>query len=185
MGKINGYQAEQRMSTEYKLRLRRRFAYVLDMPIRLKAGQRPKYRMIHVCDHDDGCYLMAQNMQKRKNDLFINVQQAGQLSLIDIIPNVTSTVENDLISKDEIAKKLKEHIMNSPNDIKLTKLLATFVNNHGLLCDFSMIHDILEEMKSSGVVDIVRDPALTQNGKPRTFWEEKKGQTITIRRVQS
>jgi hypothetical protein len=64
--KLNGYQAERRLSTEYKQRLRLKFAYVLDMPIRLKPGQRPKYRMIHVSDHEDGCFLMAQNMQKER-----------------------------------------------------------------------------------------------------------------------
>lgn len=64
--RIDGYKAEQRLSTEYKQRLKQRYKYVLDMPIRLKSGSRPKYRMIHVCDHEDGCFLMAQNMQNRK-----------------------------------------------------------------------------------------------------------------------
>lgn len=184
-GKINGYQAEQRLSTEYKQRLRKRYAYVLDMPIRLKAGQRPKYRMIHVCDHEDGCFLMAQNMQKRKDDLFINVQQGGQLSLMDIDPTVSSTVENELMSASEIQTKLKKHLLSFRSDVGLTKFLATFVNDYGLLCDFNMIHNMLDEMKRTGIIDIIRDPALTQYGKPRTFWEEKKGQTITIRRLGS
>ena len=184
-GRINGYQAEKWLSTEYKQRLRERYAYVLDMPIRLKAGQRPKYRMIHVCDHEDGCFLMAQNMQRRKDDLFINVQQGGQLSLMDIDSTVSSTVENELMSASEIQTKLKEHLTNFCSDIGLTKFLATFVNNYGLLCDFNMIHNMLDEMKRTGIIEIIRDPALTQNGKPRTFWEEKKGQTITIRRLGS
>ncbi|MGI6633825.1 MAG: three-Cys-motif partner protein TcmP [Christensenellales bacterium] len=183
--KINGYQAEKRLSTEYKQRLRERYAYVLDMPIRLKAGQRPKYRMIHVCDHEDGCFLMAKNMQKRKDDLFINVQQGGQLSILDIDPTVSSTVENELISADEIKIKLIQHLACFRNDIRLTKFLATFVNDYGLLCDFNMIHNMLDEMKRTGLIEIIRDPAFTQNGKPRTFWEEKKGQTITIRRLGS
>jgi hypothetical protein len=38
-GEINGYQAERRLSTENKQRLRQRYGYVLDMPIRLNAGQ--------------------------------------------------------------------------------------------------------------------------------------------------
>lgn len=59
MGRIDGYQAERRLSAEYKQHLKQKYKYVLDMPIRLKPGQRPKYRMIHVCDHEDGCFLMA------------------------------------------------------------------------------------------------------------------------------
>lgn len=47
MGRIDGYQAERRLSAEYKQHLKQKYKYVLDMPIRLKPGQRPKYRMIH------------------------------------------------------------------------------------------------------------------------------------------
>lgn len=38
-GKIDGYKAEKRLSTEYKQRLKQRYSYVLDLPIRLKANQ--------------------------------------------------------------------------------------------------------------------------------------------------
>lgn len=74
-GKISGYKAEKRLSSEYKKRLLRQYNYVLDMPIRLKPGQHPKYRMFHVCNHEDGCFLMAKNMQKRNGELCINIQQ--------------------------------------------------------------------------------------------------------------
>jgi len=183
--KINGYQAEKRLSTEYKQRLRKRYAYVLDMPIRLKSGQRPKYRMIHVCDHEDGCFLMAQNMQKRKDDLFINVQQNGQYTLFDLVPAMTSTVENELMTVDEIKTKLKEHLSRFPSDVGITRLLATFVNDYGLLCEFKMIYTMLEELKSCGMIDIVRNPAVTKTGKPSTFWEESKDKKIVIRRHRS
>ena len=141
--------------------------------------------MIHVCDHEDGCFLMAKNMQKQKDDLFINVQQGGQLSLMDIDPTVSSSVENELISAGEIQLKLKQHLASFRSDIRLTKFLATFVNDYGLLCDFNMIHNMLDDMKRTGLIEIIRDPAFAQNGKSRTFWEEKKGQTITIRRLGS
>ena len=49
--------------------IKQNFRYVLDMPIRMKPDQRPKYRMVHVSDHEDGCFLMAQNMQKRKRNI--------------------------------------------------------------------------------------------------------------------
>lgn len=87
---INGYKAERIFSTEYKARLKQRFSYVLDMPIRLKSGHRPKYRMIHVCNHEDGCFLMAENMQRRKDELFTNIQQNRQPSLLDLLENTTS-----------------------------------------------------------------------------------------------
>lgn len=183
-GKTNGYQAEKRLSTEYKQRLRKKYNYVLDMPIRLKAGQRPKYRMIHACDHEDGCFLMAQNMQKRKDELFINVQQGGQLSLFDGDLSVTSTVENEIITAEEIRDKMLLHISRFSSGVNITKLLATFVNDHGLICEFKMIYIMLDELKSKGIIDIVRNPALTKHGHQRTFWEENKEQKIIIRKCK-
>ena len=57
-GHIDGYQAEKRFAQEYCDRLRKKYRYVLNMPIRLHKGQRPKYRMIHATNHADGCVLM-------------------------------------------------------------------------------------------------------------------------------
>ncbi len=126
--KINGYQAERRLSVEYKQRLKQRYKYVLDMPIRLKEGQRPKYRMIHVCDHEDGCFLMAQNMQKQKEELFFRIQKSGQLSLFDLSTDYTSSVEGELLTKEEIAQKVKQTLNRFSEEIRITKFLALFVN---------------------------------------------------------
>lgn len=183
-GKIDGYQAEQCLSRDYKNMLKQRYGYVLDMPIRLKPGQRPKYRMIHVCDHEDGCFLMAQNMQKRKDELFINIQQQGQYSLFDMGTIGASSAEGDTYSRDEIADMVEKHISTFPADVRITKFLASFVNEYGIVCEFKMIYDILDELRLSGKIDIVRVPKLTSSGKPTAFWEEKKGQQITIRRTK-
>ena len=184
-GEINGYEAERMFSTEYKSRLKQQFNYVLDMPIRLKPGQRPKYRMIHVCNHEAGCFLMAENMQKRKDELFTNIQQNRQPSLLDLIDTMSSTVENEFMTIDEIEKLFANYLAGISNDIGLKKLLAGFVNEHGLLCDFSMLHSILEGLKQRGTVDIIRTPSTTPTGKPSVFWDEKKDRQITIRKKQS
>lgn len=183
-GEIDGYKAERLFSTEYKSRLKQWFKYVLDMPIRLKSGHRPKYRMVHVCNHEDGCFLMAQNMQKRKDELFINIQQNRRSSLLDLIGNITSTVENDFITIEEIKLLLVNHLKKLQGEIGLRKLLAGFVNEHGLLCEFSMLHEILEDLKRQGRIDITRAPATASTGKSLHFWQETKGRRITIRRKQ-
>ncbi len=182
-GIIDGYQAEQRLSHEYKNMLKQRYRYVLDMPIRLKPEQRPKYRMIHVCDHEDGCFLMAQNMQKRKDELFINIQQQGQYSFFDMETIGASSAEGDTYSRDEIADMVEKHISIIPGDVRITKFLATFVNEHGIICEFKMVYEILEELQLSGKIDVLRTPEFTAQGKKRTFWEEKNGQQIIIRRT--
>ena len=75
------------------------------MPIRLKSESRPKYRMIHVCDHEDGCFLMAQNIQNRKDELYTNIQTGGQMSIFDMMPELSQSVEGEWIARDEVKEK--------------------------------------------------------------------------------
>ena len=181
-GLINGYQAERRLSTEYKQHLKQKYTYVLDMPICFKPGQRPKYRMIHVCDHQDGCFLMAENMQRRKDELFTNIQQGGQLSLFDITPEYTSTVEGDILTESDIEAMVKASILHSGQDTRITEFLAKFCNEYGVVCPFSMIHTILGKFESNGEINIIREPALSKTGASRRFWDEKDGKKVIIRR---
>ena len=183
--KINGYQAEQRLSTEYKRRLRKKYKYVLDMPIRLKPGQRPKYRMIHVSNHESGCFLMAQNMLKRKDELYQEIQSDvyDQISIFDSDPDMCSSIEGGWVTKKEVEEKVETFIANMKMEMRITEFIAEFMSEHGLLCDFKMLYDILDTMRNRGIIQIVRNPELTQNGTPRNFWEEKSNQTVTIRRL--
>jgi three-Cys-motif partner protein len=182
-GRFDGYKAEQILSVEYKNRLRNSFKYVLDMPIRLKSSHRPKYRMIHVCNHQDGCYLMAQNMQLRKDELFLNIQQQKQQTLFDFDSEVSTSVEGEFLTKDVIKDWVKQHLLKEKNDRRYTEFIATFVNDYGLCCDFAMIHDILDELEERKEIEIIRNPAYTKTGLKRKFWEEKENRTITIRRL--
>lgn len=183
VGYIDGYKAEQRLSTEYKQRLKQRYSYVLDMPIKLKAKSRPKYRMIHVCDHEDGCYLMAQNMQNRKDELYTNIQSGGQISLFDLIDGMSQTAEGEWISEDDIKNNVKTAIKAVDREIRITKFMSAFVNENGLICDFKTVQKILVELEMEGIIDIIRYPQITKNGKKSAFWEEKDGKTVTIRRL--
>ena len=182
--KINGYQAERRLSTEYKRRLRQKYRYVLDMPICLKPGHHPKYRMVHVSNNASGCFLMAQNMLKRKDELFQDIQNDGQFSLFDNVPDMFSSVEGELITAPEIERKVKSFVADMKTDCRITDFIAAFMTEHGLICDFKAIYNILTEMQDEGQIDISRNPAFTKTGKPSAFWEEERRKTVTVRRVQ-
>lgn len=184
--RIDGYKAEQRLSTEYKQRLKKRYSYVLDMPIRLKAGSRPKYRMIHVCDHEDGCFLMAQNIQNRKDELYTNIQTGGQMSLFDIMPGVSQSVEGEWILREEVKQKVQDSIEKAGTDIGITRFIAAFVNDNGLICNFDLIYEILKELEQERKILIDRNPAFSERAKrPSTFMTEDKNKTVTIRRLKA
>lgn len=62
---INIDEAEKMFADQYKQTLRQKYRFVLDMPIRLHQGNKPKYRMVHATNHPDGCILMADNIFKK------------------------------------------------------------------------------------------------------------------------
>lgn len=61
-GVISVYEAEARFADEYCARMRQSYNYVLNMPLRIKRGQVPKYRMIHATNHASGALIMVDNI---------------------------------------------------------------------------------------------------------------------------
>ena len=180
-GEIDCYDAEKEFSRLYKERLRGNYNYVLDMPIRLKPGQHPKYRMVHATNHPDGCILMADNIAKRADRLVIEIQSGGQMSLLQ------QTAENEIISEETLMEKMKELLENTPSFIRLNQLLADFYNQYGVLCDLSHLSSgrsgsILKTLEKSGYIEVQRQPAYTEKGTATTFWQEHQGKTISLRK---
>jgi len=179
--KINCYEAEKEFSLRYKERLREKYKYVLDMPIRLKPGHHPKYRMVHATNHPDGCVLMAENIAKRTDRLVVEVQGGGQGTLF------SETADNEYASDNELTQKVKSILDETTEFTRLNTFLANFYNKYGVLCDVSRLTtgkggSILKSLEKSGYVDIQRDPATTLNGSSSTFWGEHGKQTIQLRK---
>lgn len=184
-GIIDGYEAEERLSALYKQRLRERYRYVLDMPIKLKKTNHPKYRMIHICNHEEGCMLMAENMLKRKDELVMNIQQKGQISLFDFMNDVNITATGEQITEDVVKEKMKTHLLNYSYDIGITRLTADFYTEYGLIGYQSMLNEALQELEAEGYLEIIRCPAISaKTGKALTYMTENKNQQVTIRRIR-
>ena len=77
---ITAYDAEAQFADEYCKRLRQGYSYVLNMPLRIKRGQVPKYRMIHATNHADGALLMVDNIFGRW-ELMKDIQTGGQIQI--------------------------------------------------------------------------------------------------------
>lgn len=178
---IDCYQAEKAFANRYKLRLQQKYHYVLDMPIRLKRGQQPKYRMVHATNHPDGCILMADNMAKRTEELVYEIQNCGQLSLLP------ETAENEMIDDETLNEKVLELLSNTFGWINLNKFLASFYNEYGVLCPSSRLScrkkgSILKTLEKDGTIIVERTPVLTAEGKPSIFWQEGHGRTLLLKR---
>ena len=176
--KITGYEAEQRFSKEYCERLRKKYKYVLNMPIRLKVGQRPKYRMIHATNHVDGCILMYKNICKRWERLGY-IQTQGQGSLWDL------TMEGEIVDDDTICALMKQHVSQYITFTRLNIVIADFLLKHGILCKPDAIRNTIKYLEDIGFIDVNRYYRSNRNKKPRRrFYTEDGDRVVELRKSQ-
>lgn len=147
------------------------------MPIRIKEGQHTKYRMIHATNHPDGCILMADNICNRW-ELMRQIQTGGQLSLLP------ETVDNQIIDETEIRNNVIEHFSQCNNWVSLNKALAVFFVNYGIVCKSGEITTILKRLEKEKRLEVMRNPSITEKGKPTSFMTEGRGQTVSVKWVR-
>ena len=181
-GQIDIDEAEKLFAEQYKQTLRKHYRYVLDMPIRLRPEHKPKYRMVHATNHPDGCILMADNIFKRTDYLFVDVQRQGQLSLFEMTP------ENDIVNENDLDDKMLSLIEREGREksLPLNELQAKFFDEYGVICSTKHLSSgregsALKRLESAKKIEVLRTPP-AKNGKPAKFWTEGRGQKIEIRR---
>jgi three-Cys-motif partner protein len=173
---INGYEAEEYFAEKYCQRLSQSYTYVLNMPIRIQKGQHSKYRMIHATNHPDGCLLMVDNICNRW-ELLQQLQTGGQLSLW------TEDINNQSVDEAEIESKVVDHFSQCDNWTSLSIALAIFFVKHGVICNTGTVTKILKKFEKDGRITIMRNPIITQTGKPSAFMQEGKGKTVSVKWV--
>ena len=195
--------AEKAFSAAYRRSLSRSgggcFRYVLDMPLRIKAGSYPKYRMVHATNHPDGCIAMADNMFNRADDLYIDVQSGGQLSLfeLDVTQHMKATEYQirrgivEVLGKSSASfSKVIRQLGSSDCDeqttkafnVRLNSLLADFFCEKGVVCAKKDVIEILKKLESEGMIEVSREPSHTDRGAETKFWSDDKGKTVLIKR---
>jgi len=172
--KISGYDAEAKFAEQYCNKLKESYDYVLNMPIRIKRGQHPKYRMIHATNHRDGCLLMVDNIWNRWQALQ-EIQSGGQMTLWE------ENVDNQIVDRDDIEKKAIGHFSKCVNRTSLYDALATFFTEYGPICSTKHVKDILKKTEKGGYIEILRYPCVTESGKQSRFMTEDKNQKVSVR----
>lgn len=177
-GKCNGIAAEKEFMEEYRKQLSSLFRYVLDMPILLKDGGRPVYRMIHLTNHCDGCILMAENMLTRSKVHVLEVQRKGQ---VDLFSGTDQDLEGNFVNYSEVYAQLEALLSDYDKEMTLSDILADFYTRYGALCKIKPLKDILLEMEKSGHIVITR----YENGHKieKNTMSQKNGIIIKIRRA--
>jgi hypothetical protein len=168
------------------------------MPIRVKEGSQPKYRMVHATNHPDGCIAMADNMIRRADELYRDVQSCGQLSLLgfdvnqDIKPDESLLREGllKIIRKesDSLIDKIRSwglEFTSTPNSdtvaMRLNSIIAKFFCANGVVCSSKDIIDVLKRLEADSIIDVSRIPARTPRGAVSSFWSDDKGKVVLIK----
>lgn len=174
-GKITTKEAEILFSEQYCIKLRESYKYVLNMPIRIKQGHPPKYRMVHATNHIDGCLIMVDNINNRWQ-LMKDIQTHGQLSLFE------EDINNNIIDDNELMIKLRAHLSNYKNPEHADIILAEFFMKYGAICSCKHIRDKYKILEKEKAIEVFRNPPYTNfYNKPSTFFTENRNQKVTIR----
>lgn len=184
INKIDGSEAEKQITQYFIENLRSVFKYVVEIPIRISQKQITKYRLIHACNHPEGCLLMIDNMQRRKAELIENVyfqrNSLPGMALSDCVP-----IDNDFLCDNEIQEIIMSILSESQEEIRYSNLIIAFYMRYGIICPFKAIQAALERLEYMGSITIKRIPATKKDGTPRTFWNEDKGKKIFIKLNES
>lgn len=172
-GEIDGYEAESRLADKFCERLMNRYKYVLNLPIRLRTGGRPKYRMIHITNHEDGCLLMYDQMQ-REQVRIQDIQQEGQLSFFARDSN-EAFIDERAVRENLLAAILEEEV-----PTKLEIVLAKFVIGTGLSLSIKRLREMVGDFERQGAIKVIRCPEMTRSGNPTRFMESDHGNIIAV-----
>ncbi len=177
-GHIDGYEAEERFAAQYCYRLRRSYAYVLNMPLRIKRGQRPKYRMVHVTNHPQGCLLMVDNICSRW-ETWQNIQSGGQVSLFQ------EDINNQSIDEEVVREKIVKHYSQLLEFTSLDVSMSKFFMKYGPICKTKDVKAVLRILEEQGDIQVSREPAFTAGGRATKFMEERTNkQKVSLRWTQ-
>ncbi|OEH86047.1 hypothetical protein BHU72_14545 [Desulfuribacillus stibiiarsenatis] len=159
-GAIDAFQAEDRFVEEYCNQLRNVFSYVINIPIKVKIQNMPKYRMVFATNHKHGLVEMASNMCKKSSELI----NGGQMTLFDY-------------SKGD---GVKEVIMNfiSSADQSYDDILVSFYLEKGPLYSESDINAAIKELEAMNSIVVSRNPPITETGRRATWISYKKDMKV-------
>jgi len=134
-------EAEQIFMKRYTEQIQSLFAYVVNIPIKQKTKNIPKYRLIFGTNNQEGLLLMADNMHKKWQKI-LESQRGGQMVLFDdyempdlsVVPE--STLEEDIV----------ENLKNAGGSMLLKELIVKLILKYGVTFSESYYKKKIKEM---------------------------------------
>jgi len=175
-GKISGsldiYKAEELFLAEYTKRLRQVFKYVINIPIKIKTKNLPKYRLVFATNHKDGLMLMVDNMNRAWKNILENEKE-----ILERERSHQTSFEFNLDSgqgSNDIGAYIMEVLCESKR-MKLEDLLVEVIQNNGIDYSSRDIKEAVKTLELKGNISIERIPPFTKKTKkPATSFDYTK-----------
>ncbi|MDK2919609.1 MAG: hypothetical protein PWQ37_2342 [Candidatus Petromonas sp.] len=185
---ISMHEAERKFVEKYVENFHKLFKHVINIPIKTKEKNIPKYRLIFGTNHDDGLTLMADNMNQKWKKIIENERQ-GQLSIFDVaqgsifseaisiysFPDFTE--EKDYNPREDIINILYE----SQKYVKFKTLIVKMIKKYGIAYSTKEYISIIKQLKKEGIIDIYRNPPYTKSGRPARWYDINRDIRVRLR----
>jgi three-Cys-motif partner protein len=139
------HEVENKIVEQYTRSLREKFKYCLNIPIKDKEKNIPKYRMMFCTNSKDGLLLMNDEMNKTVEDMR-EQEKGGQLSLFSL-PEIQDGGNLD----EYITELLSEY-----DDTDYLDLLCNIINKTNIIYTEKHIRNELKLMEKQGVITVMR-----------------------------
>lgn len=174
---IDIYAAEEQFFSEYNQRINQLFKYTVNIPIKLKSTHLPKYRLIFGSDHEDGLILMADNMNKKWNEIIEN-QRGDQPVLFEYeFPDLA------LLKGFDLKKDIIGIVGSNTSGIPLRTLIVKLIQKYGITFSESHYKRTIRQMEKDNLLKVDRIPPFTpSSNKPATSMDYGEYR-ITVRSI--
>lgn len=168
--------AEKEIMKGLHYRLLESFKYVLNIPVCIKTKSFPKYRLVHMTNHEDGCVLMAEDMSKRSEEIYNELQGGSQMLL-----GFQMDAEQEFISEEKIRELVSDGLFEyASNWVQINEFLGRFYSKNGVVAPSSSIRNALRQMEKSGILEVLR----FRDGARITgrFWTVQSGLQLLLKK---
>lgn len=161
--KISFHRLEEKITQEYIKNFSSEFKYCLNIPIRTKQKNTPKYRMIFCTNSEDGLILMNQNMNGTLK-LMKEEEENGQISFFSL---------SGFDGAENLEKYIVKHIK-AGDKIEYKELVCKIIMDTNIIYNEQDIRKKLSVMEKRGDIKVDRVPKKGYcPGRKLTGWTTK------------
>ncbi|MCK4760750.1 MAG: three-Cys-motif partner protein TcmP [Candidatus Aminicenantes bacterium] len=167
-GEISMFKAEEYFMKEYSKKIQKIYNYSVNIPIRKKTEQLPKYRLIFGTNHKDGLFLMVEQMNKAWKEILDNARGGMKILFEEFLfPDMTVMshfdVEADILNSLSVER-----------EILYEDLLVKLIEKYGISYYEKEYREKIKGFEKKNKLVVRRNPPHTPKGKPSRSWDFKK-----------